>query len=303
MRTIAAIRTHHWGEDAERVYGQLHPVFGDDLVAVFHNRAPGFQPPLPVVDLNDAWVAGHGLRHVPDYGWRCGDYSYYALREAYPDYDAYWLVEPDVYFTSDARPFFAAFDNVTTDALGYDLGPFDGYMRFVRGLTGIPVHRAIFCLTRLSGRAIDQLFRMRQDYSATPVPGRLFTNDELFVFSHAVSSAELSTGRLEDTVPDWFEGSQFTPNPDLLLQQVERTYPAGRVVHPVRGRGSYKAMAAARICELNLLHNMRQQIRELDSAELTEIAELAAQRVEAELRRVWARGRRGEDPMQEGQSE
>ena len=73
MRTIAAIRTHHWGEDAERVYGQLHPVFGDDLVAVFHNRAPGFQPPLPVVDLNDAWVAGHGLRHVPDYGWRCGD--------------------------------------------------------------------------------------------------------------------------------------------------------------------------------------------------------------------------------------
>ena len=33
------------------------------------------------------------------------------------------------------------------------------------------------------------------------------------------------------------------------------------------------------------------------------LGQLAAQRVEAELRRVWARGRRGEDPMQEGQSE
>ena len=87
MRTLAAIRTNKWGEDEERVLGQLRPAFGDDLVVVFHDRPADLGLPLAVVDLTRGWVARQGLGIVPDWGWRCGDYAHYAARAAFPGFD------------------------------------------------------------------------------------------------------------------------------------------------------------------------------------------------------------------------
>ena len=72
--TIAAIRTHKWDEATEALANRLRPVFGDNLVVVFHNRSADVTPPIPVVDINDDSVKAMALDPVSDWGWRCGDY-------------------------------------------------------------------------------------------------------------------------------------------------------------------------------------------------------------------------------------
>lgn len=283
MRIAAAIRTNKWGEDEARTWSALAPVFGDDLSVVFHDYA-GQEMPCAPVEISNGWLAANGLAEVPDWGWRCGDYAYYALRQAMPDYDAYWLIEPDVFFTGDPAEFFARFAGERADALGYQLGPFDAGHPFAQALD-IPPMRAIFALTRVSGRALDRLFVERQKFGQLGVRARKFTNDELFVFSHVAADPELRTESLEVHAPDWFEGAQFDTNPDLLLDEVQARY-AGvtRVLHPVRARSSFKAAVASRLAaNTGFLRKMSGALASLDDSELDEIAGLAATRLRTSL--------------------
>lgn len=284
MRTLAAIRTNRWTEDEERLMATLSPVFGSDLAVVFHNRPRGVVPPLPVVDLRQDFVLGNGLVLVPDWGWRCGDYFYYALRAAYPDYDRYWLIEPDVYFSSPAGGFFDAFRAADQDVLGLALGPFGEAIRFTRGLPGLAHHRAIFALTRLSGRAIDRLLPARQALNVPHVSVRDYPNDEIFAFSTAVADGGLTWGRLEAFAPDWFEGVQFAPDPDLLYEQVAGRVPAGRVLHPVRGLAAFKTALGRRLAgNTGILARMREAVDLLDPQDVEDVAEAAAAQVRGAL--------------------
>lgn len=239
MTTIAAIRTHHWGEDAQRVYDQLRPVFGDNLVTVFHNRPEGLELPLPVVDIDDAWVAANGLRVLPDWGWRCGDYFLYALRQAIPAADYYWLIEPDVFFTGPVADLFAKVAGRGEDLLGVRIEPMEAGHRFGRGMPGVPLWRAIFALTRFSGRAADRLFAARQVYRDSKLELRFYTNDETFCFSTALADATLSHANLCDIAPEWFAQETMRTDPDVLLDTlIAQTAPGAH--HPVRARASFK---------------------------------------------------------------
>lgn len=247
MRQIAAIRTNRWGEDEERLLARLRPVFGDDVAVVFHGRAPDVAPPADVVDIDGEWVLRNGLFMAPDWGWRCGDYFYYALRAARPDYDHYWLIEPDVFFSSDAAPFFDRFRAANEDFLGYALGPFARDMRFTRAWNEIQHYRAIFALTRFSGRALDRLLPARQAMSIERQSVRTFPNDEIFAFSTAMADKDLMGGTLETYAPDWFVGSQFATDPDLIYDQMAETAPPMKLMHPVRGLEAYKRAMSKRM--------------------------------------------------------
>ncbi|MGL5010113.1 MAG: component of SufBCD complex, partial [Paracoccaceae bacterium] len=124
MKSLAVIRTHRWDEDAARLCAQLQPVFGDDLAVAFHNRPADVTPPIRVADIDDDWLLTHGLRPVRDWGWRCGDYFHYRARSAFPDYDYYWLIEPDVYFTGPLQRFFRAAAEQPQDILGVAIEPY-----------------------------------------------------------------------------------------------------------------------------------------------------------------------------------
>lgn len=277
MRTIAAIRTNKWTEEEERLLAALRPSFGEDVVVVFHDRPAGVTPPAAVIDVNAQWVLQQGLALVPDWGWRCGDYFYYALRGARPDYDFYWLVEPDLHFTSPPADFFAAFALADDDALGYQLGPFRQDIRFARGLPGMDHHRAIFALTRFSGRALDRLFDLRRRQAEGHVSTRDYANDELFCFSHVVADGTLRCGRLEDYAPEWFEGSQVTPDPDLLYDLVVAQAPVRKIVHPVRSRANYvRALAKRLASNTGILMRIREAIDALSVAEVEEVVQQAA---------------------------
>lgn len=289
MKTVIAIRTHQWGPEEERLATALATVRGAEVVVAFQNRPEDIVPPLPVVDVSDTFLTAAGLAGVPDWGWRCGDYSLYALRGARPEAEFYWLVEPDVHFTGDPGAFFALFDGNRTDALGYRLAPFGRDMRFSRQLQGIQVMRAIFALTRFSGAAIDHVFALRRAAGQGAVSARYFPNDELFTFSHVAADPSLTSGRLEDVAPDWFRDVQFDTDPDLLLDLVQDSAPPGRVLHPVRGRASFVAALSGRIGRTAaVLSAYRDALRALSDAEAEAIVQGVEARLRTELSRVRA---------------
>ncbi len=289
MNEVIGIPTHRWGEEEEALFVRLKCVDGHDIVVVFHNRPDGLKLPLPVVDISDEWVREKRLRAVPDWGWRCGDYFYYALREAAPDKRFYWLIEPDVHFTEDPNDFFAAVAAADDYALGIQPMPYDAYNVFTKGLPDIDHFRAIFALTRLSGKALDWLVGERQTSRMGRRRARLHTNDELFVFFNCARNDDQTVGDLTELAPNWFENVQFESDPDLLVD-VLPVSEGGRVYHPVRSRTAYcEAIAARLAAPPAFLPKSRNSLSRLNDEEIETIVDLAAERFEKLLKNM--RGR------------
>ena len=66
------------------------------------------------------------------------------------------MIEPDVYFANPAAGFFEKFESAGEDVLGIDIVSMQREdHRYASRMPDIPIRRAIFALTRFSGRAID----------------------------------------------------------------------------------------------------------------------------------------------------
>jgi hypothetical protein len=294
MTTLVGIRTHTWGEDQARLFAQLEPVFGSAVRIVFHGRPDGMALPAPVVDLSDGRLEDLGLRPVPDWGWRCGDYALHALRAAAPDADHYWMIEPDVWFSGNPAAFFGQTDALTQDLLGVRIEPLRPDHRFTRGLAGIAPHRTIFALIRLSGRAIDRLLPLRQAYGRSGVGARFFSNDEVFVTSSILADPDLTSASLADLMPDWFPEGSMRTDPDILLETLDSAAGQG-VFHPVRGRASFRRAVAVRLAQnAGFLAAMRESLSRLTDEELTGIAAEAAIELARNLRLAARPGGAGE---------
>jgi hypothetical protein len=289
MRVAVAIRTHQWGEAEERLRAQLQPIFGDDLCVVFHNRAADVTPTLPVVDLADDWLRDHGLRILRDYGWRCGDYFMYALRQARPDYDHYWLVEPDVFFAGGPAGFFAQAAGLEADLAGVRLEELPPQHRFAREMGGLPPWKAVFALTRMSARAVDRLFPLRQAYCLQNIQPRYFANDETFCYSHLMADPQMVVADLRKAVPEWFGGDVFHADPDMLFDIVAGA--AGpEVFHPVRTRKQFaRAIVGRAVASMTYLRPMRASLALLTDAEITALCADLALSTEHAIRHLIAR--------------
>jgi hypothetical protein len=284
MRVIAAIRTHRWDEDAVRIAAQLRPVFGDDLVTVFHNRPAGLETGTPIVDVNNKWLRRNGLRVLSDWGWRCGDYFAYALRRAYPDADRYWLIEPDVWFSRDPAGFFDQANVLDGDLLAGQVVPVPADHRFARGMPGVATYRGIFALTRFSGRALDRLFKARQDYASAPAGSRFYANDEVFCHSTVMADPELTLGSLADHLPDWLPEGSMRTDPDVLIDVLTNADVKG-VFHPVRARATFKQAVAARVASPpGFLAAMQPSLVRLSARDIDEIAADVGRRTAIYLR-------------------
>lgn len=284
MTDCIAIRTYTWGPDEERLVAALTPVFGDRVRVAFHNRKAGVTPSVPVADFNDDWVRDNGLRVLADYGWRCGDYALYALRQAFPEFDHYWLIEPDVVIHGDVAEFFAEAAKLRADGIGVDFAqqaPKEN--RFVKGLPAKMVpYRATFALTRFSGRALDYLFEARKTYCKTAPGAHRFTNDETFCFSHLMAHRDFTAGGLKDHMPAWFDQGLFDTDPDLLDRSVEtRLGSRNQVCHPVRPIDSFIDAVSKRVAgnASGFLKNMTPSFAEMSAEELTQLGTAVQQRI------------------------
>lgn len=278
MRQLAIIRTHRWGEAEERLLAALRLGFDADVVVAYHNRLRRVTPPLPVVDVTAAWAVTHGLRAVPDFGWRCGDYFYYATRQAHPDYDFYWMIEPDVMIAGDVQSFFASFSEAGEDALGCGLRPFEEDIPFVRGLPGVPHWKAIFPLTRFSGRALDHLRPLRTAYGEGPVGNRFFSNDEIFCFSNIMNSPGFTGAPLEKYAADWLTDTSFDTNPTVMLEALQHQEVRGKLAHPVRSKADFKRVVAEWLAaDTGFLRRMRYSLQHFGDEDFEQIVDQVAE--------------------------
>ncbi len=284
MKIIAAIRTHVWTDQEERIMAQLRPVFGDDLCVVFHNRPKGLEVPLPVVDLTDRFLRRNRLRYLSDYGWRCGDYFLYALRAARPDADFYWLIEPDVHFTGDPVEFFTRANTSPADLIGVETEVLKAQHRFAVSLAGVTPVRCIFALTRMSGRAIDRLLDLRRAYAKIAVRPRNYSNDEVFVWSHMMADPTMTTAELLYMLPDWMGGHAFRADPDILLDTLADITARG-VYHPVQSRPHFVRAVGRRVTDsMMFLERMRGSLANLTDAEMDMLIASVSTAVETSLR-------------------
>ena len=118
-RQVALVRTHQMGPAEDRLIKTLRAGFGDDIVLCFD--AQNGPPPRgfpKTVAMTPALLKEMGLIFPEDWAWRCGDFCHYAAARAYPDYDHYWLFEPDVAFNQvTVSEFLAATDASDADFL------------------------------------------------------------------------------------------------------------------------------------------------------------------------------------------
>ena len=285
-RSIIGIRTNKWSVNEQRVFDALSDYWGDNIKVAFHNRPDDCEPPCGVVDINDAVIEKMQLRVIHDWGWRCGDYAYYAIRQAHPDYDYYWLIEPDVFLSGDARAFFSLFETESADVIGLDVAEFDPNHRFATHVGNAKPMRAIFALTRFSGAAIDFAYKRRANYVSKSVPPYNYANDELFMFSHTLSRDEFKLGQFRDIAPTWFSDVQFDTNPDLIDAMVEQDLKGqNKILHPVVDRMTFaRALAKRMVGRTGVLGQNKTELRALSSSELDQLADYARDELRNHLR-------------------
>ena len=285
-KSIIGIRTNKWTVNEQRVFDAISSYWGDNIKVVFHNRPEDCVPPCGVVDINDAQIEAMQLRVIHDWGWRCGDYAYYALRQAHPYYDYYWLIEPDVFLSGDPNAFFSLFETQDADVVGLDVGKFDPNHRIASHVGNAAPMRAIFALTRFSGPAIDFAYKRRVNYATKPVPLYNFANDELFMFSHILSQPSFKLGQFREIAPEWFADVQFDTNPDLVDELVEQEIKGqNKILHPVVDRVTFaNSLAKRMVGRTGVLAQNKNELRALSSSELDQLADRARDELRNHLR-------------------
>jgi len=129
--------------------------------------------------------------NVPnDWGWRCGDFCYFALHEFLQDSglraDKIWLVESDVVFQCDVKNFFTTIDSSAQFVAAKVLqGPLEKWYwaEFIRPF--YPVEHCFFPLTRIDFAVIPELKKARSEVlKACSERLKFLPNDESFVASY-----------------------------------------------------------------------------------------------------------------------
>ena len=239
MRELIVVRTHVADAAALAAYDTYAKIAGVDVTFCCDER----KGPVDVGDrrkvvLDQALMARLGLLAHPNAGWRCGDYHYYAARTALPEYDFYWLIEPDVLIHSDdPAGFFAAHADPAVDFLAMRFGPYGAHWMWEHTARDdyATVYGCNFPISRLSARAVDHLMQARRAASEAFAGRdmRHWPNDEVFVASELM--------RAGFTCRDFNAGEQkfYTPRSFRIgaLHDRERlaaSPPDGMIWHPVR---------------------------------------------------------------------
>ncbi len=188
-RTLIIVRTHRADAASLAAFDLYAGLDGMDVVFCVDERAGEVDfCARPKVGFDSRTLRGLGLYAHPNCGWRCGDYFYYVIRTARPDYDFYWMVEPDVRInTNNLAAFMATFAAQKHDFLAPQFGPRNNQWGWTRTIlpTGMAPHGCLYPITRLSARAIDHMFAVRRAHSADErlANADSWPNDEVFTAS------------------------------------------------------------------------------------------------------------------------
>lgn len=258
-RTVALLRTHRFSPgivseflkiaacpDVDAVVladGDRLPLRPDGGTGMVAWEACGHTLPVfPVAQKDFADMELPLLSHEaqptrPGIKWCNGDYPLYVFRQAFPQYDFYWMLDYDVFFNGrDYSPFFDRYAANPSDFLAASFSPASPDWMWARGTDWAyrPEEKrsAFFPAVRFSAAALPALLERRRElgrlYAAAARPGRKWAGVELFVptemdrlgFSHA----------LLDNLGTFHCGESIDLGEVRLFE-----HPDGRLHHPVKG--------------------------------------------------------------------
>jgi hypothetical protein len=190
-RTALLIRTHFADEPLRAMAERLSAegVFDVFILADESKEALDFGA-LPKISLTGDTISELGLYDgLQNLFWRCGDYGLYAARRELPDYDGFWMIEPDARIRSEQpSELLARYPSCSeVDFLAGRLKPADGDWDWAKTMDPSegPIWRCLFSLVRLSAPAIDALMAARRRASllhwARARSPEAWPNDEAFV--------------------------------------------------------------------------------------------------------------------------
>lgn len=237
-----AIRTHKFSDNEKYLYDYVAKYFGkDNTFIACRNNSEDIKIPVGYNHFffNEKKLLNEtGLYFHNDWGWRCGDYFYYALNKFLKGYEYIWLSEPDIYFCNEnANDFFKTFEQLDCDFLtkGYGTaGPNLFFFNTSKVLDGTPMS-CIFPITRLKTSVINVLFEERIRLSETFINKKndpnLYPNDEIFIattlkrMNYSIQNIDLST---------YFDFRLFTVNEDDAMTLDDASAIKGDfIIHPV----------------------------------------------------------------------
>jgi hypothetical protein len=212
LKNIAiGIRSHQFAENELRLFNLLKSVFDEkQIYFILDNTNKKFIPNSGNTQVIEANFIANLFNPPSDWGWRCGDFFYYAFREAV-SYEYYCLIESDVTFTAEtAKKLFSHIQQNTADLMGFNISKAgeDWYWQKTIWPICRDVYKLAFPFTVLSAKAIDYLKNQRI-YSSNKFNNKLmYPNDEAFVGSQIISSNLFSYLNL-NSIP-WIKLNKFS---------------------------------------------------------------------------------------------
>ncbi len=236
---MVIVRTHKSDRDSIAAYDRYATIPGADVVLCFDERgAPGEPGQRRKVGFDDRTLEQFGLFRHRTSGWLCGDYSYYVTCAAFPGYDVYWLIEPDVFIsTLDLSGMFSALNASDADFLAPRFGPRGPNWAWYRRMLSYykDIYGCIFPITRLSARAIDHLYSARRaaSRSDTPILPADWPNDEVFVATELQNNGFVCR-ELGHLIPGAYTYRTLRTGVPWDRDTLEAQPPDGLIYHPVR---------------------------------------------------------------------
>ena len=253
-RQIIIVRTHRADAPSLAAFDMFAKLPGiATMLCVDERTGPLEMGGRVKASFDEATLAAMGLYAHPKSGWRCGDYFYYVARQACPEHDVYWLVEPDVRINAlDLGRFLAQFDRNDADLLAAQYGPRNsawGWSRTILPL-GVAPRGCLYPITRLSGRAIDHLFDLRRALSADPrvATPDAWPNDEAFTASF-LGAADFRCADLNQDGITCYTEHTLTVTAVVDYGRIQNAPPDGLIYHPVRDFDTWLAQADKRMAE------------------------------------------------------
>lgn len=250
VKDVLILRTHQRGAELDEASARYRALAGLDLVVAADERRGDLAMPhgIEKVSLSDPIIEGMGLAAVRNWGWLCGDYTLYAVRNAKPHYERYWLIEPDVRINAaDLDAFFDRFAALSDDFLASRLGnrTMEWWHHAAMAHFRPDVAGCLFPFVRVSGAAVDYLLQRRVEFSrqwrtarqnGSPIP---WPNDEAFVATE-LRHAGFACSDLNAHGHKVY-GSGFSVQVPVHHHAHLFAQPDGLVYHPVLDDGGFLA--------------------------------------------------------------
>lgn len=186
-KQLLFLRTNRFDRQAQDLLSDIRHDTPIDIVVCADERGGQVETPgFDKVSLTDASIVDLGLYNHQRAGWQCGDYFAYHVRKEYPDFEHYWMIEPDVYFAfDDVRRIFHRTSRSDADMIGVHFGRRPASWGWHHAMSQL--YPAVFGVgvqfIRLSAAAVDHLHaeRARLSLQMNETTAFQWANDESFV--------------------------------------------------------------------------------------------------------------------------